>query len=112
MKLPRIITASLTLACSVVAIPFALAAPSGGPYGPIQLTYELPKANHLFYVAPDGRTDAPGNSLEQPTTLESAIARVATGDAVILRGGIYRTGNLKLSHGVTMQPYANERPIL
>ena len=88
------------------------AQPSGGPYGPVQLRYELPKAKHVFFVAPDGKADAPGTSLEQPTTLEVAVARVATGDAIVLRGGIYRTGGLKLNQGVTIQPYADERPIL
>lgn len=112
MKTPRVIAASLTLVFSLATAPFAFSAPSGGPYGPVQLTYELPKANHIYYVAPDGKADASGNVLDQPTTLESAIARVVTGDAIILRGGVYRTGGMKLSQGITMQPYANERPIL
>jgi hypothetical protein len=86
--------------------------PSGGPYGPIQQTYEIPKAAHVYYVAPDGQADAPGTALAQPTTLESAIARVVTGDAIVMRGGVYRTGGLKLNQGITLQPYAGERPIL
>ena len=64
----------------LTAAPLA-AQPSGGPYGPIQQTYEVPAAPHVYYVAPDGRADAPG-TLAQPTTLESAIAQVVTGDAV------------------------------
>ena len=88
------------------------AQPSGGPYGPIQQRYVVAKAAHVYYVAPDGRPDAAGASLDQPTTLESAIARVVSGDAVILRGGVYRTGGLTLSQGVTLQPYADEQPIL
>jgi hypothetical protein len=95
----------------LAAAPIA-AQPSGGPYGPIQQRYEVPKAAHVYYVAPDGRTDATGTSLEQPTTFESAIARVVSGDAVILRGGTYRTGGLTLSQGITIQPYADEQPIL
>jgi hypothetical protein len=88
------------------------AQPSGGPYGPIDQTYEIPKAGHVYYVAPDGQASAPGTTLGQPTTLESAIAKVVSGDAIVLRGGVYRTGGLVLSQGITMQPYANERPIL
>jgi hypothetical protein len=88
------------------------AQPSGGPYGPIDQTYEIPKAGHVYYVAPDGRASAPGTTLGQPTTLESAIAKVVSGDAIVLRGGVYRTGGLVLSQGITMQPCANERPIL
>lgn len=88
------------------------AQPSGGPYGPIMKTYDLPKAGNIYYVAPDGKADAPGTNIEQPTTLESAISRVTTGDAVILRGGVYRTGDLILNQGIVLQPYADERPIL
>jgi hypothetical protein len=95
----------------IAAAPLA-AQPSGGPYGPIPQRYVVPKAAHIYYVAPDGRTEAAGSSLDAPTTLESAIARVVSGDAVILRGGVYRSGGLILSQGITMQPYADEQPIL
>ena len=88
------------------------AQPSGGPYGPVDQRYEVPKAAHVYYVAPDGKPDSPGTNLDQPTTIESAIERVVTGDAIILRGGIYRTGGLVLNQGITIQPYASERPIL
>src|SRR5512142_2764084 len=88
------------------------AQPSGGPYGPIDQRYEVPKAPHVYYVAPDGKADAAGTALDQPTTLEAAIDRVVTGDAVILRGGVYRTGGLVLNQGITMQPYGDERPVL
>jgi len=86
--------------------------PSGGPYGPIDQRYEIPKAAHVYYVAPDGRADSPGLAREQPTTLEAAIDRVASGDAIVMRGGLYRTGGLSLNQGITLQPYADERPIL
>ena len=89
------------------------AQPSGGPYGPIQQNYALPAgAAHIFYVAPDGKPDASGATLAQPTTLETALARVVTGDAIVLRGGVYRTGGLTLNQGITLQPYADERPVL
>ncbi len=87
--------------------------PSGGPYGPIPQTYALPeKAAHIYYVAPDGRAEAPGATLAEPTTLEAAIERVVTGDAIVMRGGTYRTGGLRLNQGITLQPYADERPVL
>jgi len=105
------------LVCAFTAlVPMGLpvhAQPSGGPYGPIQQTYEVPTgAGHVYYVAPDGKADAAGTALEQPTTLEVAISRVVTGDAIVLRGGTYRTGGLKLNQGITMQPYADEQPVL
>ena len=103
-----------TLVALLLCVPCLLhAQPSGGPYGPIQQTYEVPKeAKHVYYVAPDGRPEATGRSVNEPTTIEAAIERVVTGDAIILRGGVYRTGDLKLNQGVTIQPYRDERPIL
>ena len=91
----------------------ASAQPSGGPYGPVQQNYVLPAgAAHVYYAAPDGQAGAAGTVLAEPTTLESAIERVVTGDAIVLRGGTYRTGGLLLNQGITLQPYANERPVL
>ena len=75
------------------------AQPSGGPYGPIWQTYELPKAAHVYYVAPDGKGDAQGTALDQPTTLESAISRVVTGDAII-RERTSRAQGYPYSNGV------------
>lgn len=90
----------------------AIAQPSGGPYGPVLQIYGLPNAAHIYFVAPNGNAEASGTELKQPTTLESAISRVVTGDAIILRGGVYRTGDLRLNQGILMQPYAEEQPIL
>ena len=104
------------LICSLLGMLGPLAAPaqpSGGPYGPIQQYYALPAgAAHIYYVAPDGKADAAGTAPGEPTTLEAAIARVVTGDAIVLRGGTYRTGGLQLNQGITLQPYADERPVL
>ena len=89
------------------------AQPSGGPYGPIPQTYSLPaKAAHVYYVAPDGKAEAAGTTLAEPTTLEAAIEKVVTGDAIVMRGGTYRTGGLRLNQGITWQPYGDERPVL
>src|SRR5690606_34006192 len=93
------------------AIPVA-AQPSGGPYGPIPQSYAVPDAANVYYVAPDGNADAPGTTLARPTTIESAIARVVSGDAIVLRGGTYRVGGLQLNQGITLQPYLDERPVL
>jgi hypothetical protein len=89
------------------------AQPSGGPYGPVPQAYGVPAtAAHVYYVAPDGKSEARGTALAEPTTLEAAIERVVTGDAIVLRGGTYRTGGLRLNQGITMQPYTDERPVL
>ncbi len=90
----------------------AQAQPSGGPYGPIPQSYAVPGTGTVYYVAPDGVAASPGTTLAQPTTIESAIARVVTGDSIVLRGGTYRTGGLQLNQGITLQPYLDERPVL
>ncbi len=54
------------LLCSLVCAAAAgYAQPSGGPYGPIDQRYEIPKAAHVYYVAPDGKADAPGTTLDR-----------------------------------------------
>ena len=87
--------------------------PSGGPYGPIQLEYAIPAdTTTVYFVAPDGSANATGATLEAPTSIEAAFARARTGDAIILRGGIYRTGDLQFNQGITVQPFEDEKPIL
>ncbi|RZL36871.1 MAG: right-handed parallel beta-helix repeat-containing protein, partial [Rubrivivax sp.] len=104
--------AALGLLVAQFAAPPAWAQPSGGPYGPIPQRYAVPKAPHVYFVAPDGKADAAGASLAEPTTIEAAIARVVTGDAIVMRGGTYRTGGLQLNQGITLQPYLDEKPVL
>lgn len=91
----------------------AHAQPSGGPYGPLPQKYEIPaNAAHVYYVAVDGKSNDSGDSIASPTTLANAIEKAVTGDAVILRGGTYRIGGLKVNQGITLQPYGDEKPIL
>jgi hypothetical protein len=99
--------------CAIFCSLPAMGQPSGGPYGPILQTYEIPKdANKVYYVSPDSSAEATGTTLDKPTTIEEALKRAVTGDAIILRGGIYRTGGLRLNQGIIIQPYANEQPVL
>jgi Right handed beta helix region len=105
--------AAVVLMSTLFSARSAGAQPSGGPYGPVYQSYKLPeKAAHVYYAAPDGKPDARGTTLAEPTSLESAIERVVTGDAIVLRGGTYRSGGLELNQGITIQPYGDERPIL
>lgn len=110
---------TLTISGRIIACIFAIlltgsvsARSYDGPYGPMETNYELPKAKRIYYVAPNGEPDASGSKLNEATTIEAAIARVVTGDAIVLRGGIYRTGELQLNQGITIQAYANEKPVL
>ncbi len=92
---------------------FLQAQPTGGPYGPIDQVYEIPAdANIVYFVAPDGDPESSGTELERPSTLGAAIERAVTGDAIILRGGEYRTGGHIFNQGITFQPYRDERPVL
>jgi parallel beta-helix repeat protein len=111
----------LNLVCCISCVLFCVifidlpltAQPSGGPYGPIHQTYSLPGVTgNIYYVSPNGKAEESGETLVQATTLEAVMDKVKTGDAIILRGGVYRTGNLILNQGITMQPYADEQPIL
>ncbi len=115
---PKIVRRKLLLICSIILVSASgslsvLSQPSGGPYGPVQQTYEIPEdAGQIYYVAPDGETENKGETANEPTTLETAVEKVKTGDVIILRGGVYRTGNLILNQGITLQPYADEHPVL
>ncbi|MCF8225794.1 MAG: right-handed parallel beta-helix repeat-containing protein [Bacteroidales bacterium] len=102
-----------TVIISLLFVNSLLAQPSGGPYGPVQKNYTLPDVpGTIYYVSPGGNEDAKGTALKDPTTLNASISRVVTGDAIVLRGGVYRTGNLQLNQGIVMQPYKNEKPVI
>jgi parallel beta-helix repeat protein len=101
------------LFCMILGLLSLNAQPSGGPYGPISKTYELPKVTGtIYYVAPDGKAENRGQIFAEPTTLGKAIEQVVTGDAIVMRGGTYRIGNLWLNQGITIQPYRDEHPVL
>ncbi|MFW5699278.1 MAG: right-handed parallel beta-helix repeat-containing protein [Bacteroidota bacterium] len=103
----------LTVLLSLIICGGLMAQPSGGPYGPIQQVFELPDVEGtIYYVSPDGNQDESGTSLNNPTTIEAAIAKVETGDAIVLRGGVYRTGDLELNQSIVMQPYKDELPVI
>jgi hypothetical protein len=89
------------------------AQPSGGPYGPVQNYYELPDVpGTIYYVSPDGNAGVSGLAPEEPTSIESAVEKAVSGDAIVLRGGTYRTGNLTFNQAIVMQPYRDEHPVL
>lgn len=93
--------------------PAASAAPSGGPYGPRHQRYEIPtNAASVVYVSSDGNADATGASLDTPTSLERAVKNATTGTVIVMRGGVYRIGNLEFNQGLTLQPYQSENVVL
>lgn len=101
------------LLVSLFLTSISIAQPTGGPYGPAHKTYELPKVSgKIYFVAPDGDAKAAGTDISNSTTLEAAVKKSVTGDAVILRGGVYRTGTLLFNQGLVFQPYKDEQPLL
>ena len=89
------------------------AQPPGGPYGPVDLNYKIPETNGIIYfTAPDGNAKNSGTKIKKPTSLQAAMGNARTGDVIILRGGIYRTGNLRFNQGIVLQAYADEKPVL
>lgn len=102
----------MAFAFSLVCV-LTSAQPSGGPYGPVPVDYEIPHdANVVYYVAPNGDANNSGLSLDEPSTIEQVLSKAVSNDAIIMRGGIYRIGNLEFNQGITMQPYKNEKPVL
>lgn len=82
-------------------------------YGPVSQTYDLPDVSgKIYYVSPEGDEKSDGLTLDKPTTIENAIANVTSGDAIVMRGGTYRSGDLEFNQGITIQPYGNEKPVL
>jgi hypothetical protein len=71
-------------------------------------------------AAPDGVESAPG-TLSQPTTLTAALGRVAPGQTIYLRGGVYvyaaqvtidRSNSGTAAKPKTVLPYMSEKPVL
>ena len=107
----RALCVSCAALLAAIAQP-APAQPSGGPYGPLRISYTLPPgAAAVFYVAPGGDERGRGDSPSSPTTVESALSKARTGDVIVMRGGVYRTGNLVVNQGITIQPYGDEAPV-
>jgi hypothetical protein len=84
-----------------------------GTYGATEQTYEQPKSKgKILFVAPDGKSTNVGSSLKSAIPFAEAIKQANTGDVIIMRGGTYRIGNIRLNQGITIQPFKNEIPIL
>lgn len=113
LKLTAFFRLTAIAAILLLSVMPLMAQPSGGPYGPVRQSWPVPQTGgRIYYVAPDGNMEAAGETIANPTTIESAVEKVVTGDVIIMRGGTYRTGNLLLNQGITIQPYGDEQPVL
>ena len=76
----------------------------------------IPEPEMTYYVSPEGSGDA--CTIASPCPLTSGIAQAQAGEAVVLRGGVYQTGDMSLPRsGAAGQPiqirgYPGETPIL
>ncbi|WP_420819061.1 right-handed parallel beta-helix repeat-containing protein [Paenibacillus nanensis] len=79
-----------------------------------------PPVSEALYVAPNG-SDHNSGTISNPTTLSSAISRLAPGGIIYMRGGTYsystqitieRTNNGTSSARKIIQPYGTEKPVL
>jgi hypothetical protein len=111
--LARTLKCLLLTACAGLCLPLLQAQPSGGPYGPQRLDYPVPAVQgKIHYVAPEAPAGATGLSPAEACSLEAAIERATGGDAILLRGGTYRTGSLRVNQGVLLQPLGSGEPVL
>lgn len=101
------------LFAGLLSSPSLLSQPGGGPYGPVRQVWPVPQdAGRIIYVSPGGDGASEGALPGYPTTIEKAIESAVSGDIIVLRGGVYRTGDLILNQGITMQPYLDEMPVM
>lgn len=81
-----------------------------GPFGPQEKSYPVPAG--AIIVSPAGLDSNDGTSVDSPTTISNALKQANTGDVIVLRGGVYRVGDLEFNKQITIQPYLDERPVL
>ncbi|MFI1035505.1 right-handed parallel beta-helix repeat-containing protein [Streptomyces sp. NPDC020951] len=81
---------------------------------------DLKAASTVLYVAPSGKDSAAGTQSD-PTTLTSAISRIAPGGTIYLRGGTYKYSstvtipvgsNGTSSARTTLSAFSGEKPVL
>ncbi|MGX7669757.1 right-handed parallel beta-helix repeat-containing protein [Plantactinospora sp. DSM 117369] len=80
--------------------------PEAATGAPRALAYPVP-AGALF-VSPAGSDSAPGTESQPLRTLTAAVAKVAAGGTIVMRGGVYREGMGGVNKRITVQPYPDE----
>ncbi|MEW9700481.1 right-handed parallel beta-helix repeat-containing protein [Paenibacillus sp. SI8] len=94
--------------------------PTATPSSSTSPTPTPTSSSNAVYVSPNG-TDSNAGTLASPTTLTSALTKVAPGGVIYLRGGTYayaaqvtidRTNNGTASAKKQILPYGSEKPVL
>lgn len=68
-----------------------------------------PVPDGALFVAPGGSDGAAGTQDAPLATLGRALEEAAAGGTVVLRGGMYREGDLLITKPLTVQPYPGEQ---
>jgi hypothetical protein len=84
----------------------------------VTITVNPPQTGGTFYAAPNGSDSNPGTLAQPWKTIRYALGRLAAGETVLLRGGIYKEKNLSVSRSgsdgrpITIKAYPGETPIV
>lgn len=62
-----------------------------------------------IFASPDARPNGAGTQ-NSPMTLQNALQKAPAGATIVLRGGIYRDGNLTMPQKLTLQAFPRELP--
>jgi hypothetical protein len=114
-----ILTRSIAVALAVLlGAPFTWA--QGEEPEPLNVfNGEIPQAERIYFVAPDGDNAGAGTEEDPWATLPHAVSRVQQGDVIVMRGGVYHhdaTISIQRPNGfpgvITLTAYPGEVPIL
>ncbi|MGW2346874.1 sigma-70 family RNA polymerase sigma factor [Streptomyces sp. NPDC001661] len=59
---------------------------------------------HALYLSPSGRDSAPGTESRPLRSLAGAVQRAKSGDTLVFKSGVCRTGDVSFSKKLTLQP--------
>jgi hypothetical protein len=100
---PVVLIGSLMLGVS----PVAALATGVGPAGAISAVA------HRVFVSPEGHAGAAGTRRDPMASVGEAVARLANGGVVVMRGGTYtQRVRLRGVHGIAIHPFRHEHVIL
>lgn len=94
-------TATITLDGQVIHVEQAAG------YSINDTNYSVPSSAH--FVSPSGKDGNRGTQASPWRTLEKALNSAPSGSTIVLRGGTYHEGDLRLTKKLTLQPYRQER---
>lgn len=94
-------TATITLDGQVIQVEQAAG------YSINDTNYAVPSSAR--FISPSGNNSNRGTQASPWRTLEKALNSAPSGSTIVLRGGTYHEGDLRLTKKLTLQPYQQER---